>query len=50
MLRPESGVILWHDYGVLKGVGQAVHHLYETDPRFAGLKAVRRTTLAVLKR
>jgi predicted O-methyltransferase YrrM len=43
-----SGVIVWHDYGEWPGVTRALNHLYASDPRFFGLRAIPGTTLAVL--
>jgi predicted O-methyltransferase YrrM len=50
LLKPGGGTILWHDYGSLKGVTRAVHHLFENDSDFANLKFVQSTTLAILQR
>jgi hypothetical protein len=49
MLREGRGLIAWHDYGVWEGVTRALNHLRDTDPRFARLKHIRGTTLAVLE-
>lgn len=42
------GVLVFHDYGEWDGVTRALEHLARTDRRFAGLKWVEGTTLAVL--
>ena len=49
MLRPEGGVILFHDYGtVWDDVTRALNDLRRTVPAFGALRHVEGTTLAVL--
>jgi predicted O-methyltransferase YrrM len=44
-----GGIVVWHDYGAeWEGVTRALHQLQTTDPRFATLRHVAGTTLAVL--
>jgi len=50
MLRGGRGLILWHDYGEWEGVTRALNELLQHDDRFAHLRHVRNTTLAVLER
>jgi len=50
MLGDSRGVIVWHDYGEWPGVTRALDELARSDPRFAGLRWVQGTTLAVLDR
>ena len=46
-----KGIILWHDYSKSwEGVPRALHELYRTDTRFAGLKHIKTTDLALLAR
>jgi predicted O-methyltransferase YrrM len=49
MLRNGRGVLLWHDYGEWEGVTRALDELQETDPRFAAIRHVEGTTLAILE-
>jgi predicted O-methyltransferase YrrM len=48
MLRRGKGTVVWHDYGEWEGVTRALNDLARTDDRFAGLRHVRDTTLAIL--
>lgn len=48
MLRGGHGTIVWHDYNDWRGVSQALHELRRGDARFAGLRWISGTTLAVL--
>jgi len=48
MLGDAPGAIVWHDYGEWPGVTRALDELAHSDARFAGLRWVRGTTLAVL--
>ena len=50
MLRGGRGTVVWHDYNGWPGVSEALHELCRTDDRFAGLKWIRGTTLAILER
>ena len=50
MLGDSRGVIVWHDYGEWPGVTRALDELASSDTRFAGLRWVQGTTLAVLDR
>jgi predicted O-methyltransferase YrrM len=47
LLRPGSGVIVWHDYGTTQ-VTEAIDQLWRSDPRFSEMKHVDQTALAVL--
>lgn len=47
MLPGGRGTIAFHDYGAWPGVTLALNELRTTDPRFAGLRWVAGTTLAV---
>ena len=44
-----GALIVWHDYGEWEGVTRALNELRGTDPRFARLRHVRSTTLALLE-
>jgi predicted O-methyltransferase YrrM len=48
MLRNGQGVLVWHDYGEWEGVTRALNELARADKRFAAVRHVRDTTLAVL--
>ncbi len=48
LLAPGGGTVLWHDYGRWDGVTAALNQLRRADPRFAGLRHVAGTTLAML--
>lgn len=48
-LAAPGALIVWHDYGEWEGVTRALNELHATDARFAGLKWVRSTTLALLE-
>jgi len=43
-----GGVILWHDYGVWKGVTKVLNAYYSNDPRFKDVKHIAGTSLAYL--
>lgn len=43
-----SGTIVWHDYGEWVGVTRALDELATTNARFADLRAIEGTTLAIL--
>lgn len=47
LIRP-GGTILWHDYGVWKGVTKVLNTYYSNDPRFKEIKHVNGTSLAYL--
>ena len=44
-----KGTILLHDYGAWEGVTRVAEELRRTDPRFAGLRHISGTTLAILR-
>lgn len=48
-LAAPGALIVWHDYGEWEGVTRALNELRESDPRFARLRHVRSTTLALLE-
>ena len=48
MAAPGS-LIAWHDYTEWAGVTRALNELRDSDPRFAGLRHVQHTTLALLE-
>jgi predicted O-methyltransferase YrrM len=48
MLRGGRGTLIWHDYGEWEGVTRALNELHTSDPRFAGLRHISGTTLAIL--
>jgi hypothetical protein len=48
LLAGAGGVIVWHDYGEWHGVTRALDKLHLTDSRFANLRRVRGTSLAIL--
>lgn len=50
LLRGGKGIIVWHDYNEWDGVTIALNELYRSDPAFAGLKWIQKTTLAYLAR
>lgn len=51
LLKPEGGVILWHDYGSpwWKGLTKAMNELCEKSPGLAGMQHLKGTTLVVLE-
>jgi predicted O-methyltransferase YrrM len=48
-LAAPGAMIVWHDYGEWEGVTRALNELHAGDPRFARLRHVRATTLALLE-
>jgi predicted O-methyltransferase YrrM len=48
LLSPSGGTMVWHDYGEWDGVTRALEHLAATDARFAGIRSIEGTTLAML--
>ena len=44
-----GALIVWHDYGEWAGVTRALNELHGGDPRFARIRCVRGTTLALLE-
>ena len=48
LLQGGAGTIVWHDYGEWTGVTRALDKLATTDARFADLRAIEGTTLAIL--
>ena len=50
LLRKQTGVILWHDYGHVcwPGVARALEELQATHPRFKNLVHIQDTTIACL--
>jgi hypothetical protein len=50
LLGDRPGAIVWHDYGEWIGVTRALNELATSDSRFAGLKWIEATTLAILDR
>jgi hypothetical protein len=48
LLGGESGTIVWHDYGEWPGVTLALNALRAGDSRFAGLRRIAGTSLAML--
>jgi predicted O-methyltransferase YrrM len=44
-----GALIVWHDYGEWEGVTRALNELRGSGPQFAGLRAIRGTTLALLE-
>ena len=49
MLGDAPGIIVWHDYGEWPGVTRALDALAAADSRFADLRWIEDTTLAVLE-
>ena len=49
MLRNGRGLLLWHDYGEWEGVTRALDELRTSDRRFAAIRHVEGTTLAILE-
>ena len=49
LLSPDGGIVLWHDYGRWDGVTGALNQLRRVDARFAGLRRIAGTTLAMLR-
>ena len=47
LLRRGRGVVLWHDYGT-REVTEAIDDLWEREARFAGIRRVEQTALAIL--
>lgn len=50
LLPNDGGVVLWHDYGEWPGVTRALNELQAGDQRFAGLRHIEGTSLALLSR
>jgi predicted O-methyltransferase YrrM len=50
MLREGRGTIVWHDYNGWRGVSEALHELRRDDARFAGVRWIEGTSLALLER
>ncbi len=50
MLREPGGVILWHDYAGFPGVTRALNELYRGGGVWSGLRHLRGTSLAYLRR
>jgi predicted O-methyltransferase YrrM len=48
LVRP-GGIILWHDYGVWKGVTKVLNAYYSNDPRFRDIKHIKGTSLAFME-
>lgn len=48
MARPSDCLILWHDYSQWPGVQQAMDERYATGGRYAGLRHILGTSMAVL--
>jgi len=48
LIADNGGTILWHDYSSWRGVTAGLHHLAETDRRFARLQWIEGTTLVLL--
>lgn len=49
LLRDSGGMIVWHDYGRWDGVTRALNDLQKLRIEFSQLKAVKGTTLALLR-
>ncbi|MEQ9460147.1 MAG: class I SAM-dependent methyltransferase [Phycisphaeraceae bacterium] len=49
LLKPEGGILLWHDYSNFAGVQRALDERMVEDPRFAGLTWIQGTTMALLE-
>jgi hypothetical protein len=49
LLKPEGGIIVWHDYGEWPGVTLALKHLYQNNERFAAMNRIKNTTLVILQ-
>jgi predicted O-methyltransferase YrrM len=47
LLRPETGIMLWHDYGTWDEVTAALDALYRKSPAFAGVRHIRGTSLVI---
>jgi predicted O-methyltransferase YrrM len=45
----EGGVILWHDYGVWRGVTQVLNRYYKKDTRFKTIKHIENTCFVYYK-
>jgi hypothetical protein len=50
LLGDRPGTVVWHDYGEWPGVTRALNQFAATDARFAALRWIEGTTLAVLDR
>lgn len=48
LTRGRVATILWHDYSAWEGVTRALNELRANDPRFAALRWIEGTTLALL--
>jgi predicted O-methyltransferase YrrM len=48
IIRP-GGVILWHDYGVWKGVTKVLNAYYANDPRFKAIRHIDGTSFVIVK-
>lgn len=49
LLKPEGGVIVWHDYGGWPGVTRGLNELFDSRGVFEGLRHIRGTSLCVLR-
>jgi len=47
LVRP-GGIILWHDYGVWRGVTKVLNSYYSNDPRFKEIRRIDGTSFVVM--
>jgi hypothetical protein len=45
LLRPDAGIILWHDYGEWDGVTRALHELHSAGPEWQNMRHIEGTSL-----
>lgn len=48
LIRPTTGIVVWHDYATFEGVCRALDERSERDARFRRLRLIKDTTMAVL--
>lgn len=49
LIGSNNGIILWHDYGVWKGVTKALEELYTHNSEFKNIKRIKGTSLVFQK-
>ena len=49
LVGSRNGIILWHDYGVWKGVSKALDELYSQDIGYREIRHIKGTSLAYLR-
>lgn len=49
LLRPDGGIILWHDYGIWPGVTKALNQLCVSDDAFHLMRHIDGTSLCIVR-